>query len=93
MEEKRSGLEEAFRSQLRVMLSFVSSSLGPILVRMSRVAVDAVNTAASDDTDPMRQTDRHTDSRGSTLQKAEANYIWTPPPPIPCLQGAVRYNI
>lgn len=38
------------------------------------------------------ETDRHTDSRGSTLQEAEANYIWTPPI-SPCLQGAVRYNI
>lgn len=49
--------KEAFRSQLRVMPSFVSQPLGPIYVRMSRVAGDAFNTAASDDTDPMRQTD------------------------------------
>lgn len=82
------GQKEAFRSQLRVMASYVSQPLGPIYVRMSRVAGDAFNTAARDDTDPMRQTDRQTDSearRGCTLQKAEANYIWPPPPPMPSL--------
>lgn len=65
------------------MPSFVSQPLGPIYVRMSRVAGDAFNTAARDDTDPMRQTDRQTDSearkQGGTLRKAEANYIWTTP--------------
>lgn len=61
------------------MLSFVSQPLGPIYIRMSRVAGDAFNTAASDDTDPMRQTDGRTARRGGTLQKAEANCMWTPP--------------
>lgn len=55
--------KEAFRSQLRVMSSFVSEPPGPIYVRMSRVAGDAFNTAARDDTDPMRRTDRHADGQ------------------------------
>lgn len=85
--------KEAFRSQLRVMPSFVSRPLGPIYVHMSRVARDAFNTAASDDTDLMRQTDRRTDGRTDgrtgrrkgkggrhfTEDAAEANCIWTPP--------------
>lgn len=61
------------------MLGFVSQPLGPVYVRMSRVAGDAFNTAARDDTDPMRQTGRRTVRQGGTLRKAEANYIWTPP--------------
>lgn len=59
---------EAFRSQLRVMLSFVSWQLGPIYVRMSRVARDAFNTAASDDTDLMRQTGERTVRRGGAKE-------------------------
>lgn len=45
---------------LRVLPSFVSQPLGPIYVRIRRVAGDAFNTAASDDTDPMRRPDGRT---------------------------------
>ena len=57
--------------KLRVMLSFVSQPLGPIYVRMSRVAGDAFNTAARDDTDPMRQTDRQTDGQRGEARRGE----------------------
>lgn len=40
---------------------------------------DALNTAARDDPDRMRQTDRQFARQGGTLQKAEDKYIWTPP--------------
>lgn len=60
------------------MLSFLSQPLGPINISMSGVAEDAFTTAARDDTDPMRRTGRRTVQQGGTLQKAGANYIWTP---------------
>lgn len=46
------------------MPSVVSQPLGPIYVCMSRAAGDAFNTAASDDTDPMRQTEGQTSRSG-----------------------------
>ena len=88
------GQKEAFRSQLRVMASDVSQPLGPIYVRMSRVAGDAFNTAARDDTDPMRQTDRQTDRRTDSEARRggrealcrklrQTTYGLLPPPPPP----------
>lgn len=50
--------KEAFRSQLRVMPSFVSLPPGLVHIRMSLVAGHAFNTAASDDKDLMRQDGR-----------------------------------
>lgn len=64
--------KEAFRSQLRVMRSFVSEPQGPLYVCVSRDAGDAFNTAVSDDTDLMRQTDGRTVRRGATRHSAES---------------------
>lgn len=72
--------ERAFRSQHRVLLSFVSQPQGQIYVRMSRVAGDAFNAAASDDTDSMRQPDGRTE-RQTTYGL----------PLMPSLHGAVYY--
>lgn len=71
------------------MPSFVSQPLGPIYVRMSRVAWDAFNTAASDDTDPMRQTDgqagRHSAENWGKLHMDSRL--------MPGLQGAIHHNM
>lgn len=53
---------------------------------------DALNTAARDDPDRMRQTDRQFARQGGTLQKAEDKYIWTPPL-MPGSPGDLLYNI
>lgn len=87
------GQKEAFRSRLRVMASYVSQPLGPIYVRMSRVAGDAFNTAARDDTDPMRQTDRRTDSearrggREALCRKLRQTTYGPPPASCPVSKG------
>lgn len=76
------------------MPSFVSQPLGPIYVRMSRVAGDAFNAAARDDTDPMRQTDGRTARReGREALCGKLRQTTYGLPLMPSLQGTVLYNI
>lgn len=103
-EEKKGGgglrrQKEAFRSQ-----GLVSRPLGPIYVGVSRVAGDAFNTAVSDDTDLMRQTDGWTVRQEARRNAAESwgsphllpHAHWHTPKPsflhMLSLWGAIRYS-